>query len=121
MSKNHWKSKKLYDHPAEHRRGTWGNVIQGAAGVYAFQVGVCRMSCPQDWAARIHAGESEDVGPGRPEIGTVRLPAIAVPDRLSKKLLARAEKVGLSVPDARREAYEGFVRGLNNGNQVEVE
>jgi len=53
-----WKSTGLYEHPAKHQAGTYGNVVLSTAGVYAFRAGVSTMSCPQDWAAAIHAEET---------------------------------------------------------------
>jgi hypothetical protein len=53
-----WISKGLYEHPAKHNAGTYGNVGQTDMGVYFLRVGNSRMSCPQDWAAKIHAEET---------------------------------------------------------------
>ena len=53
-----WESKGLHEHPAEHRKGTYGQVCLSEAGVYILRVGASHMSCPQDWAAKIHAEES---------------------------------------------------------------
>ena len=55
-----WKSIGIYEHPAKHQAGTYGNVIQSDAGIYNLQVGGSRMSCPQDWAARIHKEEGDE-------------------------------------------------------------
>lgn len=55
-----WKSIGMYEHPAKHQAGTYGNVIQSDAGIYAIQVGGSRMSCPQDWAAKIHKAEGDE-------------------------------------------------------------
>ena len=55
-----WKSIGLYEHPAKHQAGTFGNVIRSAAGIYALRVGGSTMSCPQDWAAKIHAEEGDE-------------------------------------------------------------
>ena len=54
-----WESKKLYEHPVEHRKGTWGKVVLSEAGVYGMMVGFVWMSCPPDWAAKIHAAETQ--------------------------------------------------------------
>lgn len=54
-----WKSKQLHEHPAKHRRGTYGYVVQSSTGTYALRVGGLTMSCPQDWAARIHEEEDQ--------------------------------------------------------------
>ena len=37
--------------------GTFGVVCLSCAGVYALKVGASMMSCPQDWASKIHAHE----------------------------------------------------------------
>lgn len=55
-----WKSIGLYEHPAKHNAGTFGNIILSDAGVYALKVGGSHMSCPQDWAAKIHHDEAEE-------------------------------------------------------------
>lgn len=52
-----WQSKKLYEHPAKHQTGTVGKIDLSGAGVYVLRVGGSYMSCPQDWAAKIHAEE----------------------------------------------------------------
>lgn len=54
-----WKSQRLYEHPAEHQVGRYGNIELSEAGVYVLRVGNCHMSCPQDWAAKIHHDETE--------------------------------------------------------------
>lgn len=53
-----WKSTGLYEHPAKHQSGTYGNICQSQVGVYYLQVGASHMSCPQNWAAKIHAEET---------------------------------------------------------------
>lgn len=54
-----WKSQRLYEHPAEHQAGRYGQVELSEAGVYVLRVGNCHMSCPQDWAAKIHHDETQ--------------------------------------------------------------
>jgi hypothetical protein len=51
--------------------------------------------------------------PGRPSVGTETLPSITVPRDLRAALEARAEALGLPVPDARREAYRLFAGGVD--------
>jgi hypothetical protein len=51
----------MYEHPAKHRRGICGIIELSEAGVYVLKVGGCRMSCPQDWAAKIHKTEEDRV------------------------------------------------------------
>ena len=53
-----WKSTGLYEHPAKHQAGTFGYIGQSQVGIYYLMVGGSRMSCPQDWAAKIHAEET---------------------------------------------------------------
>lgn len=55
-----WKSIDLYEHPAKHQAGTYGNVVLSTAGVYCLRVGGGNMSCPQDWAAKIHHDETNE-------------------------------------------------------------
>lgn len=54
-----WESKRLYEHPVPHQKGVFGRIALGDPGVYYFLVGNVHMSCPQDWAAKIHAEEGE--------------------------------------------------------------
>ena len=46
---------------------------------------------------------------GRPRVGNEILPAITIPGELKAGLKSRAGELGLSLPDARREAYRFFV------------
>ncbi|MFH2076110.1 MAG: hypothetical protein ABIJ57_12320 [Pseudomonadota bacterium] len=55
-----WKSIGLYEHPAKHQAGKFGNVVLSPAGIYALRVGGSTMSCPQDWAAKIHHDEGDE-------------------------------------------------------------
>lgn len=55
-----WKSIGLYKHPAKHQVGTFGHIVLSPAGVYALRVGGGTMSCPQEWAAKIHHDEGEE-------------------------------------------------------------
>jgi len=55
-----WESKKLHEHPVKHQAGTFGKIQLSKAGVYVLKVGSSHMSCPQDWAAKIHAKEQVD-------------------------------------------------------------
>lgn len=55
-----WKSSKLYEHPARHQAGVFGIVVLSSAGVYCFRVGGSMMSCPQDWATKIHHDEGNE-------------------------------------------------------------
>ncbi len=55
-----WKSIGLYEHPAKHQAGTYGNVFLSTTGIYGFRVGGSTMSCPQGWAAKIHKDERDE-------------------------------------------------------------
>ena len=57
-----WRSKELWEHPAEHQKGVYGFVCLSGAGVYYLQVGGASMGCPQTWAGRVHAQETGRVG-----------------------------------------------------------
>lgn len=57
-----WQSSGLYEHPAKHQKGVFGNIVQSEAGIYNLKVGGTHMSCPQDWAAGIHAEETGQTG-----------------------------------------------------------
>jgi hypothetical protein len=59
---NKWQSSGLYEHPAKHQKGVYGNIQLSEAGVYTLKVGGSHMSCPQDWAAAIHAEETGQTG-----------------------------------------------------------
>lgn len=78
MSK--WQSKQLYEHPAKHQRGVCGIIELSPAGVYVLKVGGGRMSCPQDWAAKIHKAEQDA---GRTSYNK---PMVFAPQILSTKL-----------------------------------
>jgi len=58
--KNQWESKGLHEHPAKHQAGVFGKIQLSEAGVYVLKVGSSHMSCPQDWAAKVHAQEQTD-------------------------------------------------------------
>jgi len=64
-----WKSTGIYEHPAKHQAGTYGNVYRHTTGIYTLQVGGAMLPCPQDWAAGIEKSETE------PESITLRLTA----------------------------------------------
>lgn len=57
--KTTWESTNLHEHPAKHQKGTYGRIVLSFANVYCLQVGGGYMSCPQDWAAKIHAEENQ--------------------------------------------------------------
>jgi hypothetical protein len=105
-----WQSKQLYEHPAKHQRGVCGIIELSPAGVYVLKVSGGRMSCPQDWAAKIHKAEQDEVTMGRPTVGSEKLPALTVPEELRAAMEAKAAELGISVPDARREAYRLFTK-----------
>jgi hypothetical protein len=55
-----WKSIGLYEHPAKHQKGVYGNIALTPAGIYVLRVGGTYMSCSQDWAAKIHKEEGDE-------------------------------------------------------------
>jgi len=86
-----WKSIGLYEHPAKHQKGVYGNVYLSTAGVYALKVGGSTMSCPQEWAAKIHKEEGDE-----------KASAIIirnVPESVRRELKAKAAKEGRSMQD----------------------
>jgi hypothetical protein len=83
-----WKSIGLYEHPEKHQAGAYGNVALSPAGVYVLRVGGSHMSCPQDWAAAIHAEETGQTG---------QLIVRNVPELLRRELKAKAAQEGRSM------------------------
>lgn len=81
-----WKSIGLYEHPAKHQKGVYGNVALSPAGVYVLRVGGTYMSCPQDWAAKIHKEEGDE----KESAIIIR----NVPESIRRELKARAAKDG---------------------------
>ena len=57
---NQWESKQLHEHPAKHQAGIFGKILLSETGVYVLKVGSSHMSCPQNWATKIHAQEQTD-------------------------------------------------------------
>lgn len=57
---NRWTSIGLYQHPARHNVGIFGNVILSNANVYFFRSGSANRGCPQEWAAKIHKEEGDE-------------------------------------------------------------
>lgn len=98
-----WKSIGLYEHPAKHQAGVYGNVVLSTAGVYALRVGGGTMSCPQDWAAKIHHDEGDE-----------RAAAIIirnVPESVRRELKARAAREGKSMQEVVLELITRYVTG----------
>ena len=84
-----WKSIGLYEHPVKHQAGKFGNVVRSAAGIYALRVGGSTMSCPQDWATKIHAEEGDE----KESAIIIR----NVPESIRRELKSRAAKEGKSM------------------------
>ena len=97
-----WTSNGLYEHPARHQAGTYGKIILHDSGIYSFQVGGSHMSCPQDWAAKIHA---EETG----QTGTMILRK--VPEDLRREFKARCAREGISQQDKLIDLMRGYVEG----------
>ena len=89
MSAIKWQSIGLYEHPAKHNAGIYGSIIQSEAGIYALKVGGSRMSCPQDWAAKIHHDETE--------VDNKTMILRNVPEILHRALKAKAAQEGKSL------------------------
>lgn len=85
-----WKSQGLYEHPATHQKGVYGHISLSSAGVYVLRVGGSYMSCPQDWAALIHAEETGQTG---------SMIVRKVPEDLRRKFKAKCASEGLSQQD----------------------
>ena len=83
-----WKSIGLYEHPAKHQAGRFGKIVLSKAGVYVLQVGGSHMSCPQDWAAGIHAEETGQTG---------AMIIRNVPESLRREFKARCASEGKSM------------------------
>jgi hypothetical protein len=88
--KKEWTSQGMYEHPAKHQAGVFGNVVLSPAGVYALRVGSSTMSCPQDWAAGIHAEETGQTG---------SMIIRKVPEDLRRKFKALCAAEGASIQD----------------------
>ena len=84
-----WKSIGLYEHPAKHQAGTFGNVVLSTAGVYALRVGGSQMSCPQGWAANIHKEEGDET--------ETAIIIRNVPESVRRELKAKAALEGKSM------------------------
>lgn len=89
MSAIKWQSIGLYEHPAKHNAGIYGSIIQSEAGIYALKVGGSHMSCPQDWAAKIHHDECDE--------STTAVIIRNVPETIRAKLKAKAALEGKSM------------------------
>ena len=99
--KTKWKSIGLYEHPAKHQAGTYGNVTLTNANVYCLQVGATVMSCPQDWAAKIHADEGDE------KAGAIIIRN--VPDKIKRSLKSKAALEGKSMQGAVLELITRYV------------
>jgi hypothetical protein len=85
-----WKSTGLYEHPAKHQKGVYGNIVLSHAGVYGLMVGSAWMSCPPDWAAAIHAEETGQTG---------SMIIRKVPEELRRKFKVRCAEENISQQD----------------------
>jgi len=78
-----WESKLLHEHPAKHNAGRFGKIVLHDTGIYGLMIGGVHMSCPQHWAAKIHAQEQTDKEVRQMNLVTLykSLPqAVAIPD-----------------------------------------
>jgi len=98
-----WKSIGLYEHPAKHQAMVYGNVVLSPAGVYVLRVGGSHMSCPQDWAAKIHHDEGDE----KESAIIIR----NVPESVRRELKSRAAKEGKSMQGVVLELITRYVEG----------
>jgi hypothetical protein len=97
-----WKSIGLYEHPARHNAGVYGNIVLSTAGVYALRVGGSTMSCPQDWAAKIHKDEGDE----KESAIIIR----NVPEAIRRDLKAKAAMEGKSMQGLVLELITRYVK-----------
>ena len=96
-----WKSIGLYEHPVKHQAGIYGNVVLSAAGVYCLRVGGSTMSCPQEWATKIHKEEGDE----KESAIIIR----NVPEAIRRELKAKAALDGKSMQGLILELITRFV------------
>lgn len=96
-----WQSQGIYEHPAKHQAGTYGQIVQSDAGVYNLKVGGSHMSCPQDWAAAIHAEETGQTG---------SMIIRKVPDTVRREFKSRCAAEGISQQDKIIELMENYIK-----------
>jgi hypothetical protein len=96
-----WQSQGLYEHPAKHQQGTYGNIVLSVAGIYVLKVGGSHMSCPQDWAAGIHAEETGQTG---------SMIIRKVPETLRRELKSKCAAEGISIQDKIIELISKYVK-----------
>ena len=84
-----WKSTGIYEHPAKHQSGVYGNVVLSPAGVYCLRVGGAIMSCPRGWAAKVQKAEGDE----KESAVIIR----NVPESIWRDLKARAALEGKSM------------------------
>lgn len=96
-----WKSIGLYEHPAKHQKGVYGNIALSPAGVYVLRVGGTYMSCPQEWAAKIHKEEGDE----KESAILIR----NVPESIRRELKARAAKDGKTMQNLILELITRYV------------
>ena len=91
----------MYEHPAKHQAGTYGNVVLSTAGVYCLRVGGSTMSCPQEWATKIHKEEGDE----KESSIIIR----NVPESIRRELKAKAALEGKSMQSVILELITHFV------------
>lgn len=96
-----WQSTGRYEHPAKHQAGTYGQIILSEAGVYNLAVGGSRMSCPQGWAAAIHAEETGQTG---------QMIIRNVPESVRREFKAKCASEGVSMQDKIIEMMSEYVK-----------
>lgn len=108
--KAQWKSQRLYEHPTEHQAGRFGHIELSEAGVYVLRVGSCHMSCPQDWAAKIHHNETEGGD-------TTDIIIRKVPTELHSQVKALAALKGTSIQELTILALQQLVSKKTNSGK----
>lgn len=96
-----WQSTGLYEHPAKHQKGTYGQIIQSDVGMYSLRVGSSNMPCPQDWAAAIHAEETGQTG---------QMIIRNVPEATRREFKARCASEGVSMQDKIIELMTDYIK-----------
>lgn len=94
-----WQSKNQYEHPGEYHVEVYGFVCMSGAGVYALKVGASMMSCPQDWASRIHSQEMV-------QQNVIREAAIYIRDAIERMELSKTAFKSTQIAEARESAQK---------------
>jgi hypothetical protein len=97
-----WQSTGIYQHPVKHQAGTYGTVVQHETGIYSLNVGGSHMSCPPEWAAKIHHDEIEAARKIQYQL--------YIPQEMKARLEAESEKTGAPIAEIVRRAVEKYLQ-----------